>query len=75
MANFRSAGAHSALTAALPRVDHQRPIHDQFCRCRTCKPPRIARGSEVRRRTWVAIAILLATSWMLAAFATLGGLA
>ncbi|HCB75145.1 MAG TPA: hypothetical protein DEP91_03085 [Sphingomonas bacterium] len=46
---------------AQPHVDHQRPTHDQFCRCRTCKP---AHPDDVAPlRVWLAISIMLCLFW------------
>ena len=53
-------------------VDHRRPIHDGFCRCRTCKPPLVGQHARTRRdralllfvasTAWV-VAILNSTFW------------
>lgn len=44
------------------------PIHDQFCRCRDCKPP-LTTNHDLRARVWVALAMLLAMFWTVVAMA------
>ena len=49
-------------------VDHANPLHDQFCRCRACKPSRTIRNLPPTRRVEVAalgfLALGLAT-WII----------
>ena len=39
-------------------VDHRVPIHDGFCRCRTCKPPLVSQRDQ-RREDRMLLLILL----------------
>lgn len=54
---------------ASPHVDHQRPLHDQFCRCRTCKPAHPEDAGTLR--VWLAIAILITLFWATVFYAAL----
>jgi hypothetical protein len=38
------------------RVDHTAPLHDGFCRCRTCKPSLVGNRSEGLLRVRVGLA-------------------
>jgi hypothetical protein len=70
MADLMTAAARRALLATPTIVDHRRPIHDQLCRCRACKPAG-GRSREMRRRAWTAIAVLIGTFWTTLAYAVL----
>lgn len=50
-------------TAAAP-VDHRNPIHDQFCRCRTCKPGLVA-SHRSASRPLIAVFTLGGLVWSL----------
>lgn len=34
-------------------VNHATPMHDNFCRCRTCKPPHVGHKSDALLRVRV----------------------
>lgn len=49
-------------------VDHASPIHDHFCRCRSCKPPLVGQRSQNALRAKVAGTVIAVTLASAAAF-------
>lgn len=52
LAPFMQALGHDIIV-----VDHRSPIHDRFCRCTSCMPPRVGATSQALTRVSVAAAI------------------
>lgn len=50
----------------IPAVNHAAPLHDEFCRCRRCKPPLESEARAQRHRLFAAVVTIYGAAFAVA---------